>query len=67
MDSRVTWTKVVYALHPFSLLAGIIGTATVVCVFLNGSHFKGVVQGLLRLGAHLPFGFHSFRLLSAKR
>ena len=36
MDSLVTWTKVVYALHAFSLLTGIIGTATVVGAFLTG-------------------------------
>ena len=36
MDSLATWTKVVYALHAFSLLTGIIGTATVVGAFLTG-------------------------------
>jgi uncharacterized membrane protein len=36
VDSLVTWTKVVYALHAFSLLTGIIGTATVVGAFLTG-------------------------------
>ena len=36
MDSLVTWTKIVYALHAFSLLTGIIGTATVVGAFLTG-------------------------------
>lgn len=36
MDSLVTWTKVVYALHAFSLLTGIVGTATVVGAFLTG-------------------------------
>jgi uncharacterized membrane protein len=36
MESLVTWTKVVYALHAFSLLTGIIGTATVVGAFLTG-------------------------------
>lgn len=36
MDSLVRWTKVVYALHAFSLLTGIIGTATVVGAFLTG-------------------------------
>ncbi|GKS59359.1 hypothetical protein YTPLAS18_28860 [Nitrospira sp.] len=35
-DSLVTWTQVVYALHAFSLLTGIIGTATVVGAFLTG-------------------------------
>jgi hypothetical protein len=33
--SLVTWTQVVYALHAFSLLTGIIGTATIV-----GAHFS---------------------------
>ncbi len=36
MDSLVTWTKVVYVLHAFSLLTGIIGTTTVVGAFLTG-------------------------------
>jgi len=36
LGSLVTWTKVVYALHAFSLLTGIIGTATVVGAFLTG-------------------------------
>ncbi len=36
MDSLITWTKVVYALHAFSLLTGIIGTATLVGAFLTG-------------------------------
>jgi uncharacterized membrane protein len=35
-DSLVMWTHVVYALHAFSLLTGIIGTATVVGAFLTG-------------------------------
>ena len=35
MHSLVTWTKVVYALHAFSLLTGIIGTATMVGAFLT--------------------------------
>lgn len=36
VDSLVTWTKVVYALHAFSLLTGLIGTATIVGAFLTG-------------------------------
>ncbi len=36
MDSLITWTKVVSALHAFSLLTGIIGAATVVGAFLTG-------------------------------
>ena len=35
-DALVTWTKVIYALHTFSLVTGIIGTATVVGAFLTG-------------------------------
>ena len=36
LDALATWTHVVYALHAFSLLTGIIGTATVVGAFLTG-------------------------------
>jgi uncharacterized membrane protein len=32
----VTWTQAIYALHAFSLLTGILGTATVVGAFLTG-------------------------------
>ncbi len=32
----VTWTQVIYALHAFSLLTGILGAATVVGAFLTG-------------------------------
>ena len=32
----VTWTQVIYGLHAFSLLTGIIGAATVVGAFLTG-------------------------------
>lgn len=35
-DPLVTWTHVVYALHAFSLLTGVMGTATVVGAFLTG-------------------------------
>ena len=34
--SLVTWTQIVYALHAFSLLTGIIGAATIVGAFLTG-------------------------------
>jgi|SRR5918996_1363882 uncharacterized membrane protein len=34
--SLVRWTQVIYALHAFSLLTGILGTATVVGAFLTG-------------------------------
>ena len=32
----VTWTHVVYALHAFSILTGILGAATVIGAFLTG-------------------------------
>jgi uncharacterized membrane protein len=35
-DALVTWTKVIYALHTFSLVTGLIGTATIVGAFLTG-------------------------------
>src|SRR5688500_20079630 len=35
-QSLVTWTQIIYALHAFSLLTGIIGAATVVGAFLTG-------------------------------
>ena len=35
-DSLVTWTNAIYLLHAFSLLMGIIGTATVIGAFLGG-------------------------------
>ena len=34
--SLETWTKVIYALHAFSLLTGILGTASVIGAFLTG-------------------------------
>ena len=34
--SLVSWTQAIYALHAFSLLTGILGTATVVGAFLTG-------------------------------
>lgn len=36
VDPLVTWTKVIYALHTFSLITGIVGTATIVGAFLTG-------------------------------
>lgn len=36
VDPFVTWARVVYALHAFSLLTAIIGTATLVGAFLTG-------------------------------
>lgn len=35
-DSIVSWTHLIYALHAFSLLTGILGVATVVGAFLTG-------------------------------
>lgn len=35
-DPLVTWVKIVYAMHTFSLLTAIIGTATLVGAFLTG-------------------------------
>ena len=34
--SLITWTHLIYGLHAFSLLTGILGTATVVGAFLTG-------------------------------
>ena len=34
--SLVSWTQVIYGLHAFSLLTGILGAATVVGAFLTG-------------------------------
>jgi uncharacterized membrane protein len=36
LNSLVTWTQMIYALHAFSLLTGIVGVATVVGAFLTG-------------------------------
>ena len=35
-DSLIGWTELIYGLHAFSLLVGIIGAATVVGAFLTG-------------------------------
>jgi uncharacterized membrane protein len=35
-DALFNWTQAIYALHAFSLLTGILGTATVVGAFLTG-------------------------------
>jgi uncharacterized membrane protein len=35
-ESLVSWTHIIYALHAFSLLTGILGVATVVGAFLTG-------------------------------
>jgi uncharacterized membrane protein len=34
--SILSWTRIIYGLHAFSLLTGILGTATVVGAFLTG-------------------------------
>src|SRR4029078_4201973 len=34
--SLLSWTQIIYALHAFSLLTGILGAATVVGAFLTG-------------------------------
>ncbi len=36
LNSLVAWTQVIYGLHAFSLITGIIGVATVVGAFLTG-------------------------------
>lgn len=36
LDSLVTWTNIIYLLHAFSLLTGILGAATVIGAFLVG-------------------------------
>jgi uncharacterized membrane protein len=35
-DALIGWAKVIYALHTFSLVTGILGTATIVGAFLTG-------------------------------
>lgn len=35
-QSLVTWTQIIYLMHAFSIVSGIIGTATVVGAFLTG-------------------------------
>ena len=35
-DSLITWTNLIYGLHAFSLLIGIVGVATVFGAFLTG-------------------------------
>jgi uncharacterized membrane protein len=36
MSPLVTWTQVIYGLHAFSLLTGILGAATIIGAFLTG-------------------------------
>jgi uncharacterized membrane protein len=48
----VTWAHVVYGLHAFSLLTGILGTATVVGAFLTGwPSIIAVILNYLKQGA----------------
>ena len=35
-NSLVNWTTLIYALHAFSIVSGIVGTATVIGTFLTG-------------------------------
>jgi uncharacterized membrane protein len=35
-SSAITWTHLIYALHAFSILTGILGAATVIGAFLTG-------------------------------
>src|SRR2546428_11040161 len=44
-SSLVTWTQIIYALHAFSLLTGILGAATVVGAFLIG--WPSIIAGIL--------------------
>jgi uncharacterized membrane protein len=46
-----TWTQVIYALHAFSILTGIIGTATVFGAFLTGwPSIIAVIMNYLKRG-----------------
>ncbi len=48
----VTWAQVVYALHAFSLVTGIIGTATVIGAFLTGwPSIIAVILNYIKQGA----------------
>jgi uncharacterized membrane protein len=48
----VTWAHVVYALHAFSLVTGIIGTATVIGAFLTGwPSIIAVILNYIKQGA----------------
>jgi uncharacterized membrane protein len=68
-DPGLTWTHVIYALHAFSLLTGILGAATVVGAFLTGwpsiiavvlNYVKrGDVRGTW-LASHFRWQIHTF-------
>lgn len=48
----VTWAHVVYGLHAFSLLTGILGAATVIGAFLTGwPSIIGVILNYIKRGA----------------
>jgi uncharacterized membrane protein len=50
-DALITWTKVIYALHTFCFLSGIIGTATIVGAFLTGwPSIIGVILNYVKRG-----------------
>jgi uncharacterized membrane protein len=50
--SLVRWTHIIYALHAFSLLTGILGAATVIGAFLTGwPSIIAVVLNYLHRGA----------------
>lgn len=49
--SLVTWTQIIYALHAFSILTGIVGTATVFGAFLTGwPSIIAVIMNYLKRG-----------------
>jgi uncharacterized membrane protein len=51
-SSLVTWTQVIYGLHAFSLLTGILGAATVVGAFLTGwPSIVAVILNYVKRGA----------------
>jgi uncharacterized membrane protein len=50
-SSLVSWTQIIYALHAFSLLTGILGAATVVGAFLTGwPSIIAVIMNYIRRG-----------------
>lgn len=50
-SSLVTWTQIIYGLHAFSLLTGILGAATVVGMFLTGwPSIIAVIMNYLKRG-----------------
>jgi uncharacterized membrane protein len=51
-DSLRTWTHVIYALHALSIVAGIVGTATIIGSFLTGwPSIIAVIFNYLKRGA----------------